>query len=97
EFGSPVDHATYDTLHTASLASPHLRDGLTPQGASKAATHLRAMLGTDSVALCDNASTLAWDGTGAHHRAHVWRHASEVLASGRTVVLTARDVACGDL
>ena len=96
EFGSPVDRATYDTLHTASLASHHLRDGLTPQGASRAAKHLRAMLGTQAIALCDNTSTLAWDGAGAHHREHVWRHASEVLASGRTVVLDARDVACGD-
>ena len=96
EFGSPVDRATYDTLHTASLASQHLRDGLTPQGASRAAKHLRAMLGTQAIALCDNASTLAWDGAGAHHREHVMRHAREVLASGRTVVLDPKDVACGD-
>ena len=96
EFGSPVDRATYDTLHTASLASQHLHDGLTPQGASKAAKHLRAMLGTTAIALCDNASTLAWDGAGAHHREHVWRHASEVLASGRTIVLGAKEVACED-
>jgi len=97
EFGSPVDRATYDTLHTASLASQHLGDGLTPEGASKAAKHLRAMLGTQAIALCDNTSTLAWDGAGAHHRGDVWRHASEVLASGRTVVLEAKEVACGDL
>jgi len=96
EFGSPVDRATYDTLHTASLASQHLGDGLTPQGASRAAKHLRAMLGTEAIALCDNASTLAWDGAGAHHRTEVWRHASDVLASGRTVVLDANDVACDD-
>jgi two-component system LytT family sensor kinase len=96
EFGSPVDRATYATLHTASLASQHLRDGLTPESASRAAKHLRAMLGTQAIALCDNASTLAWDGKGSHHREQVWRHASEVLASGRTVVLDARDVACGD-
>jgi two-component system, LytTR family, sensor kinase len=95
-FGSPVDRATYDTLHTASLASQHLGDGLTPEGASKAAKYLRAMLGAPAIALCDNVSTLAWDGAGAHHREQVWRHASEVLASGRTVVLDAEDVACGD-
>ena len=95
-FGSPVDRATYDTLHTASLASQHLGDGLTAEGASKAAKYLRAMLGTQAIALCDNVSTLAWDGAGTHHREHVWRHASEVLASGRTVVLDAGDVACGD-
>ncbi len=96
EFGSPVDRKTYDTLHTASLASKHLRDGLTAQGASKAAKHLRAMLGTQAIALCDKDSTLAWDGTGTHHRDHVARHAAEVLTSGRAVVLDAKDVACGD-
>ncbi|MDQ1483438.1 MAG: two-component system, LytTR family, sensor kinase, partial [Actinomycetota bacterium] len=95
-FGSPVDRATYDTLHTASLASQHLGDGLTAQGASKAAKHLRAMLGTRAIALCDGAATLAWDGAGAHHREQVWRHAKEVLSSGQTVVLDASEVACGD-
>jgi two-component system LytT family sensor kinase len=96
EFISPVDRNTYDTLHTASLAAKHLHEGLTEQGAAKAAKHLRAMLGTQSVALCDNTSTLAWDGTGTHHRDQVWRHASEVLSSGHTVVLGAKEVACGD-
>ena len=97
EFGSQVDRTTYDTLHSASLASLYLRDGLTPQGASRAARHLRAMLGTQAIALCDSDSTLAWDGAGAHHQEHVWRHARDVLASGRTVVLDTEDVACGDL
>jgi two-component system LytT family sensor kinase len=96
EFGSPVDRSTYETLHTASRASQHLRDGLTPQSASKAAKHLRAMLGTHAIAVCDRSSTLAWDGVGTHHRDDVWGHASEVLASGRTVVLDAKDVSCGD-
>ena len=96
EFGSPVDRMTYDTLHTASRAAQHLRDGLTEQGTSKAAKHLRAMLGAQAIALCDTQSTLAWDGAGTHHRDHVRRHANDVLATGRTVVLDARDVACGD-
>jgi two-component system, LytTR family, sensor kinase len=96
DFGSPVDRKTYDTLHTASLAAKHLREGLTEQGASKAAKHLRAMLGTHAVALCDNDSTLAWDGRGIHHRDLARQHASEVLNSGRTVVLDAQEVACGD-
>ena len=96
EFGSPVDRKTYDTLHTASQASQHLHEGLTPQGAAKAARHLRALLGTQAIALCDRDSTLAWDGTGIHHRDDASEHAGEVLVSGRTVVLTAKDVACGD-
>jgi len=96
EFSSPVDRKTYDTLHTASLAARHLKDGLTAEGAAKTAKHLRAMLGTQAIALCDNTSTLAWDGTGTHHRDQVWRHASEVLTSGHTVVLGSKEVACGD-
>ena len=62
ESGSPVDRKTYDTLHTASRASQHLHDGLTAQGASKAAKHLRAMLGTQAIALCNRDSLLARDG-----------------------------------
>ncbi len=96
DFSSPVERKTYDTLHTAARASKHLHEGLTAEGTPKAAKHLRAMLGTQAVALCDKDSTLAWDGTGTHHREQVWRHATEVLASGRTVVLDAKDVACGD-
>jgi len=96
EFGSPVDRRTYDTLHTASLAAKHLHEGLNPTGAAKAARHLRAMLGTQAVALYDTESTLAWDGTGTHHQDLAWQHAREVLASGRTMVLDAREVACGD-
>jgi two-component system LytT family sensor kinase len=96
EFSSPVDRKTYDTLHRASLAARHLKEGLTAEGAAKTAKHLRAMLGTQAIALCDSTSTLAWDGTGTHHRDQVWRHASEVLTSGHTVVLGAKEVACGD-
>ena len=96
DLGSPVDRATYDTLHTTSLAAPHLCDGLTPDGAARATRHLRALLGTRAIALCDNASTLAWDGEGSHHRAQAWRHARDVLATGRTVVLDAAEVACDD-
>ena len=35
-FLSEVDRATYATLHTASLASQHLGDGLTPDAAERA-------------------------------------------------------------
>ena len=96
EFSSPVDRQTYDTLHTASLAARHLQEGLTAAGAPKVARHLRTMLGTQAVALCDSTSTLAWDGAGTHHRDQVWRHAGEVLISGHTVVLGAGEVSCGD-
>ncbi|MGH3326990.1 MAG: sensor histidine kinase, partial [Streptomycetales bacterium] len=46
DFGTPADRATFATLHTASLASPPLRAGLTAAGAQKAVRHLHALLGT---------------------------------------------------
>jgi two-component system, LytTR family, sensor kinase len=97
DLGSPADRATFATLHTASQAAPHLREGLTPTGAARAVRHLRTLLGTAAVALTDSTSTLAWDGAGSHHAAAAIGHAAAVLRTGRPVVLEARDVACGDL
>nr|MDT0663954.1 histidine kinase [Micromonospora sp. DSM 115978] len=87
---------TFATLHTASLAAPHLRSGLTPDGAARSVRHLRALLGTAAVALVDTTATLAWDGDGAHHAAAAVGHATPVLAGGRALVLNASDVACDD-
>jgi two-component system, LytTR family, sensor kinase len=97
DFGTPTDRATFATLHTASLAAPHLREGLTPTGASRAAKHLRTLLGTAAVALTDATSTLAWDGAGSHHAPAAAEHAAEVLRTGRSVVLDGDAVHCGQL
>lgn len=95
-FVSDVDHATHATLHTASLASRHLQDGLTPEGTARAAKHLRALLGCPAIAVCDPAALLAWDGAAEHHRDQARRDAEEVLATGRTIVLGPEAVACPD-
>ena len=95
-FVDPVDRATYETLHTASLATRSLRDGLTPEGATRATRHLRSMLGSTAVAIVDTATTLAWDGAGSHHRGDVRAHAEPVLSSGRTLVLTSDQITCSD-
>ena len=42
DLGSPVERATFETLHTASLAAPPLRAGLTEDSARKAARRLRS-------------------------------------------------------
>ena len=97
DLGTPADRATFATLHTASLAAPHLREGLTPAGATRAVRHLRTLLGSAAVALVDTSSTLAWDGAGAHHGPAAREHAGEVLRTGRTVVLESDEVACGDI
>ncbi|GAA3610187.1 histidine kinase [Kineosporia mesophila] len=92
DLGTPAERATFDTLHTASLAAPPLRDGLTPESAQLAIRHLRTLLGTPAVALADGSRLLAWDGEGVHHREHAQRHAAGVIASGRTSVLDAAQI-----
>ena len=77
--GSEAERATFRALHQASLASPALREGLTADSAERAIKHLRALLGTPALALTDTAATLAWDGTGAHHREQAAGLASELI------------------
>ncbi|KPM54299.1 histidine kinase [Frankia sp. R43] len=96
DLGTPADRATFATLHTASLAAPHLRAGLTRDGAVRSVRHLRTLLGTDAVALVDTATTLAWDGSGGHHAPAASGHAQPVLRGGRTLVLGPAEIACGD-
>ncbi len=96
DLGTDAERATFDTLHTASLAAPSLREGLTPTGARRAVKHLRTLLGTSAVALTDGSTTLAWDGLGDHHSAAAIRHAAGVLAGGRTAVLNARQIDADD-
>jgi len=95
-FVSEVDRATYETLHTASLAARHLRDGLTPEGAERATRQLRSILGSRAIALADPTDVLAWDGVGRHHRDAVHGQAQPVLTSGRTVVLSDDEITCPD-
>ncbi|GGT13223.1 histidine kinase [Streptomyces purpureus] len=85
DLGTPVERATFQTLHTASLAAPPLRAGLTGDTARKAARRLRSLLGTEALCLTDRKSVLAWDGPGGdHHRDQVTQLVAEVLDSGRS-------------
>ncbi|WP_268985542.1 histidine kinase [Streptomyces sp. CC228A] len=84
DLGTPVERATFHTLHTASLAAPPLRAGLTEDTARKAARRLRTLLGTEALALTDRTAVLGWDGPGrAHHAEQVMEGVAEVLESGR--------------
>ncbi|MEU7072791.1 histidine kinase [Streptomyces narbonensis] len=83
--GTPVERATFHTLHTASLAAPPLRAGLTEETARKAASTLRSLLGTEALCLTDRGAVLAWDGPGGeHHRTHVPALAADTLDTGRS-------------
>ncbi|MBM7440141.1 sensor histidine kinase [Streptomyces sp. HB132] len=94
DVGTPVEHATFETLHTASLAAPPLRAGLTEESARKAARGLRSLLGTDALCLTDRDRVLVWDGEGDHHGKAVMHHVRGLLASGRD---TAFHSDCGDV
>ncbi|MFJ2115133.1 MULTISPECIES: sensor histidine kinase [unclassified Streptomyces] len=94
EVGTPVEHATFETLHTASLAAPPLRAGLTEESARKAARGLRSLLGTDALCLTDGERVLAWDGVGEHHGERVMERVAGPLDSGRGTAFAA---GCDDL
>ncbi|HYN30065.1 MAG TPA: histidine kinase [Dermatophilaceae bacterium] len=95
-FISDVDRATYSTLHTASLASRHLTEGLTAETAERAGRHLLSILGANALAICDTSGVLAWTGAGDHHRARAHAHAAETRETGRTVVSDLGDLRCSD-
>ena len=95
-FLSEVDRATYETLHTASLASQHLGDGLTPEAAERAGRHLLSILGAHAVSLADSGSVLSWTGTGEHHRRGALDLAEQTRTTGRTVVHEGAAVTCAD-
>ena len=91
DLGTSADRAAYDTLHNASLASPGLRDGLTATGTTKAAKHLRTMLGCEAIAITDGEQLLCWDGAGeAAYAPYAMSHAAGTLRSGRTQVEAVR-------
>lgn len=95
-FVSEVDRATYHTLRTAAEAAGDLGDGLTGDGAQRAAGPVRGMLGTPAVAICDLTDALAWDGAGAHHRSAARQHAARAVSAGATVLVEPAQLACAD-
>lgn len=94
DVGTPVEHATFETLHTASLAAPPLRAGLTEESARRSARRLRSLLGTDALCLTDRDRVLVWDGEGDHHGRHVMEEVGDLLASGRDTAFRSE---CDDL
>jgi two-component system LytT family sensor kinase len=95
--GTDADRATFRTLHTASLASPALREGLTEASAQRSIRHLRALLGAPAVALTDTVGLLAWDGAAVHHGPQVPRLVARALQADDTVVLGPAELPCRDV
>ncbi|KNC19013.1 histidine kinase [Arthrobacter sp. RIT-PI-e] len=86
DLGSDADRATYATLHTATLASEHLREGLTPAGATRAARHLRGLLRCDVLIISDDTAVLAREGARGDHP-DLMPLVTQVLATGRTQIV----------
>lgn len=99
-FHSAVDRATWSTLHSASIASRHLAEGLSPASAERAGKHLLSLLGADALAIGDVTGILAWTAAGAvtgeAHRADAGTMAAATLREGRTVVVDHEGVVCAD-
>ncbi|GAA2679764.1 sensor histidine kinase [Actinoplanes palleronii] len=89
-----MQRATYDVLHTASLAAEPLRAGLTPATAAKAVRHLRTLVGAVGLSLDDGEKCLAYDGRGGHHSEQLTAAAQRALTGRRSIVLTASDLPC---
>ncbi|MDT0200545.1 histidine kinase [Nocardioides sp. AE5] len=92
--GTEADRATFRTLHTASLASPALREGLTTASAERSVRHLRTLLGTPAVAVTDTAGLLAWDGTGEHHTHQCAGVIAHAVEDGSTHVVGHQQLPC---
>ncbi|GAA4940846.1 sensor histidine kinase [Actinoplanes utahensis] len=89
-----MQRATYDVLHTASLAAEPLRAGLTAATAGKAARHLRVLVGAVGLAVVDGETLLAYDGRGAHHESELIAAARRATRTQRSVVLNGSDLVC---
>jgi two-component system LytT family sensor kinase len=94
QLGSDADLATFRTLHTASLASPALRQGLHPESVERSLKHLRNLLGTAAVAIADTHDLLGYDGLSTHHAEQAHQLARRAIEDSSTVVAGRADLSC---
>lgn len=96
-FSTAEERIAFQALHTASLAAPPLRQGLTSTAAARSARHLRELLGAPAIAITGpDGAILTWDGPGEHHAETLTAAAERPLATGRPAVIAYGDLTCGD-
>jgi two-component system LytT family sensor kinase len=81
-------------LHTASLASPALREGLTADTVQRSLKHLHALLGTPAVAITDTARLLGFDGPEDHPSEQAARIGLRAVEDANTVVAGPAEAGC---
>jgi two-component system LytT family sensor kinase len=92
--GTEADRATFRTLHTAALASPALRQGLTAESVERSLRHLRALLGTPAVAITDTDRLLGYDGLADHHAEQAHELAMRAIRESGTAVAGPAELSC---
>jgi two-component system LytT family sensor kinase len=94
-FATPLEKATFGTLHTVALAAPWLREGLSPNSAKVALPYLRTLLDTCALAMTDNrGETLGWDGDADQHEPDVRVLAEQAIATGRQQIISHTSITC---
>jgi two-component system, LytTR family, sensor kinase len=89
-----AQRATYGVLHTIGLAAEPLRAGLSAASAGRTVRHLRPLIGATALAVTNAESVLAFDGSGDHHQDQVLAAAKKAMGTGRSTVLSQRDLPC---
>lgn len=94
-FATPLERATFATLHTVALAAPALREGLSPSSAAFALPYLRTLLDTCALTMTDPRGVmLAWDGDADQHEPDVRWLADQVIQTGRQQVASHTSISC---
>lgn len=94
-FATPLEKATFGTLHTVALAAPALREGLSSSSAEFALPYLRTLLETSALAMTDDkAEMLGWDGEADQHQPDVRAMAEDAITTGRQQVQSHSTLRC---
>jgi two-component system LytT family sensor kinase len=86
DLGSDAERATFRTLSLASRAAVHLRGGLETGDVQRAARSLRALLGSEAIAIADRNGVVSIDGRLDLGPA-AWQVASSVIETGQRQLL----------
>ncbi|GGL09502.1 signal transduction histidine kinase [Sphaerisporangium melleum] len=90
--------AACTALHTASVAAPYLRAGLSRDSARRAVRHLRVLVGATALVVTSTEQMLAWDGEGEppgeDHVRDLLAHVHGILAGGRPHVVAGDELFC---
>ena len=87
DLGSDAERAAFRTLSLASRAAVHLRGGLETGQVHRAARSLRALLGSEAIAIADRNGIVSIDGR-LDLGPTAWQVASSVIESDRRQVLS---------